>query len=245
MSGSIWQGALKLESEGKEQQALDAWKKGVTTSLEEAPILGSSGLMGMSPENIAQELHTLTMDIKSGKNMYEAFTSRGFIFALLGEFELAEADLSQAIDLEPVAMDARFYRGVVRSQSKNFLRAIEDFDEVTKVNSQQTTSILYDPGDAFFYRGLSKLMISGKREEAYDDLNKAVKISEKKRRLYQMVIDQLGYRVGGGDVRVYFDPFELPEYSVYMDNGKEIIRSLYLYRAIGTSRLLFVWEVRL
>ena len=184
------------------------------------------------------------MNIISGNNLLIAYVDRGFIFALLNEFDLADSDFTQALKLNPNSIEPRFYRGVKSSQNGEFLKAIEDFNLLSKVENQTSTHF-YDPADILFYRGLSKLMLREKNNEAYRDLNEAVKTSKKKSKLYQKVINLLNIReISRGDIRVYYDRWELPEYSAYINKDKEQIRSMYLYRAVGSERFMILWEIR-
>ena len=76
-------------------------------------------------------------------NSADTYITGGIAYAKNGEYDLAIADFSKAIELEPETLSAYEHRGVVYYNKGRFHRAIDDFSAVISLT----------PGDSFAYWG--------------------------------------------------------------------------------------------
>ena len=184
---------LSLKPKVRKRKLLLLGKKAVKASLHKAANFsgsptGMGGALMRDPDIVADVLHTRTADIASAKNKFEALVDRSLVFATYRGLKIAEADLDQAIKLKPSSLEALFYRGIVRSQSKNFIEATEDLDKVVNRFTEKPAGQNFSLGDALLFCGLSKLMLPEKRQEAYEDLTKAIEVSLWKQTLFKKVV---------------------------------------------------------
>jgi len=130
-----------------------------------------------------------------------AHMSRGYAFSQLGRRDLAVADYSEAIELEPRNVQFRFRRGELFAIAHAFERAEADFDKISEIDPKSPLAdrgrglAFYhrrnfadavaaldeaarkDPNYAwtFYLRGHAKWAL-GRPQEAANDLEKAVEL---------------------------------------------------------------------
>jgi tetratricopeptide (TPR) repeat protein len=233
------QNALELENEGNTKEAIAAWKNAATENLQSAPVFGTDKVMGMDPESLGQMLHDVTVKIRESKDNHGPLTDRGFLLSLLGEFGLAEADFTKAVNAAPDDAEAKLFRGIARLQRKKLGEALADFDKLVEQGVPKPPPKFYDPAGVYFFRGLCKGRMPDKKDQAEADL----KMAAEKSGLYGKVMKLVGDPTGATEFRVHYSPFGVPDYSVWMANDSQVLRSVYLLRPMGEARLLVLWEV--
>jgi tetratricopeptide (TPR) repeat protein len=245
---ALFRAALQFEEQSKESDALHAWEETVNLIRKEFPAYGDRRFMGMEPENLAYSLHALTVQIRSNKVGADWLIDRGFVFASLQAYQLAENDFTAGLELAPNSAESHLYRGITRNQLRQYADAIDDLTQAIALDVTPKHPLDDTLADAYMFRGLSKLMLHRSKDAALSDLNKAVEVSKIRKEPFQTFINQLGHRSVNTKIRVHLDHFESPDYSTWVsENAKESIRSFYLYRGIREPKPGFrvFWELRL
>lgn len=112
-----------------------------------------------------------TRAIKSGKfkgrNLAIEYFNRGLAYSGKDELDLALADFSAAIQLDPKYTKAFNYRGVAYRDKGEYARALPDFDEALRLDPKLVT--------AYVSRGYNYDAM-GESEKAIADYNRAIEI---------------------------------------------------------------------
>jgi tetratricopeptide (TPR) repeat protein len=98
------------------------------------------------------------------------FERRGTHYANRGRADLAVADLSQALKLDPKLDGALSQRGEVLFHLGDFENAVTDFDKAIALNDRKART--------FLARGMTQLHL-GDREKAAEDFDSAIKLDPK------------------------------------------------------------------
>ncbi len=80
----------------------------------------------LASDNYKEAIEILNVLIRSDKESYEAYYLRGYAKLGLGDLIGAEADLSRAININPVYTEALHYRGIVHAEMGNYEDAVSD-----------------------------------------------------------------------------------------------------------------------
>ncbi len=80
----------------------------------------------LASDNYKEAIDILNILIRSDKESYEAYYLRGYAKLGLGDLIGARADLSKAIDINPVYTEALHYRGIVHAEMGNYEDAVRD-----------------------------------------------------------------------------------------------------------------------
>jgi len=97
----------------------------------------------------------------------EAFANLGLVKAKLGDSEVAVANLSKAVDLDPKFLDARRNRGTEYLRQKRYDLAIQDFSAVLAEDASDKGAL---------YKRAYAYCTSGKRKIGAKDLRKGLRI---------------------------------------------------------------------
>lgn len=81
----------------------------------------------LAADNYKDAIEILNILLRSNKESHEAYYLRGYAKLGLGDLFGAEADLTEALKLNPVYTEAYHYRGIVRSEMGNYDDAVRDF----------------------------------------------------------------------------------------------------------------------
>lgn len=97
----------------------------------------------------------------------EAYFERGFAYAIEGEFELAIADLSNSIEIDPDYIPAYQLRAHAYHNAGRFRQAVADYDAVISIDP--------DMADNHYWRGRANARI-GETASAISDLEQALEL---------------------------------------------------------------------
>ena len=119
---------------------------------------------GDTPEDVRERLSD---PVRIGEKVAGFYVKRGQIYSEDGNFELAIADLSRAIELDPDSPDRYYDRA-------NLYRLAGEYDLAV---ADMTIAIKYAPDDPYLYGSRAKLhREAGKYEQAIADLTIAIQI---------------------------------------------------------------------
>ncbi|MGD9161380.1 MAG: tetratricopeptide repeat protein [Desulfobacteraceae bacterium] len=125
--------------------------------------------------NLDSELKKTNILIKMGFETADIYYNRGWIYAGMGNYDLAKKDYAYAIELDNSHDDAYFNRGLIYLKEKKYVEAISDFSETIKLNPEMS--------DAYCNRGNAYLK-TGKSLKALEDYNTAIGIDGEDPYLY-------------------------------------------------------------
>ncbi|MFR9671928.1 MAG: tetratricopeptide repeat protein [Rikenellaceae bacterium] len=97
-----------------------------------------------------EAINSLNMLIRFDKNAYEGYFLRGIAKYNMGDTMGADADLSQALTINPVYTMAYNYRAITRSQLGNYDDALKDFAAAIELRP--------DLPDPYYSRGVTRLL---------------------------------------------------------------------------------------
>ena len=161
-----------LQAEGKIAAALEKWHS-LANVVEEvdsevaARSWFSIGTLLLEQEKDKKALSAYDKAIHFKPNYAEAYTQRGNVKDMLGEYAAALADYDEAIRLNPADAEAYTNRGFVRTKLGKHEDAIADHDAALQLNP--------DLVEAYHNRGLAKLML-GKHESAIEDFDHTIRL---------------------------------------------------------------------
>ncbi|WP_367890353.1 tetratricopeptide repeat protein [Sphaerospermopsis torques-reginae] len=113
------------------------------------------------------------------KNEPKSYFYRGVAYGQQGKTDLAIADFSQAIKINPLYADAYLHRGNRYDDRNKIVQAITDYNQAIKINNKY--------GKAYLARALAN-MKNGNKLEAIKDLETA-------KQLFQQQNDTKGYQI--------------------------------------------------
>ncbi len=120
--------------------------------------------------NYRGALSILNSLIHQDEKAYEGYFLRGVAKYNLGDLVGADADLSCAIEYNPVYTTAYTFRAITRTRLGRYDEALKDFAEAIELRP--------DIPDAYYSRGVTRLM-NQQFEEAIDDFNHYISRDEK------------------------------------------------------------------
>lgn len=131
---------------------------------------------------------TLHFDLQpKGKKDTAICQGRGFTYLAKNQYDLAIADFTKAIELDPNGLIAYYNRGVAYLDMGSYDLAIADFTEVIEL----------DPKDATIYndRGMIYLL-KGQYKQTIADLTKAMELDPKNAGLYYLHLGFVSDKIG-------------------------------------------------
>ncbi len=140
--------------------------------------LFEAGMKKQEQEDYVGAISDYTVLLKAQPDRVEAYSNRGFAYAMLNNLKSALADFDRAIELAPNNADAYNGRGNVNAMAGNLSASIRDFNQSIRCNR--------DFADAYYNRAVSRHGL-GDRRGAKRDLTQAAK-------LFQQQQDLSGYQ---------------------------------------------------
>lgn len=140
--------------------------------------LFEAGLKKQEREDYVGAIADYTDLLKTDPNRVDAYSNRGFAYAMLNNLKSALVDFDRAIELAPNNADAYNGRGNVNAMAGNLPASIRDFNQSIRCNR--------DFADAYYNRAVSRHSL-GDRRGAKRDLAQAAK-------LFQLQQDFDGYQ---------------------------------------------------
>jgi tetratricopeptide (TPR) repeat protein len=140
--------------------------------------LFEAGMKKQEQEDYVGAIADYTALLKAQPDRVDAYSNRGFAYAMLNNLKSALADFDRAIELAPNNADAYNGRGNVNAMAGNLSASIRDFNQSIRCNR--------DFADAYYNRAVSRHGL-GDRRGAKRDLTQAAK-------LFQQQQDLSGYQ---------------------------------------------------
>ncbi len=122
-----------------------------------------------------KEIEELEAFIRKDSQNFDAYYSRGCLYARKGDLVKAEKDFTRAIEINNRDSDAYYNRGLVLARMKKYALAVKDFDKAIELDPKAV--------DAYCNRGSANLEL-GKSDLAMRDYNKALKMESNDADLY-------------------------------------------------------------
>ena len=129
----------------------------------------------LSSEVYEREIRGLNAFIEKDGENADAYYSRGWFHARMGDLENAEKDFTRAIEINNRNGDAYYNRGLILARMGEFDLAINDFDEAIELNPHVA--------DAFCNRGSAYFQL-GKKDLAMKDYARGLEIKPDDADLY-------------------------------------------------------------
>jgi tetratricopeptide (TPR) repeat protein len=113
--------------------------------------------------------------ISINSNFVEAYSSRGAVYGLKGQYDRAIEDFNKAIAIDPNFALAYYGRGNIYYNQGQYSQAIEDFHKAIAINPNYV--------DAYYNRGTAYLKIDA-YDHALADIRTAARLGDKKAQAY-------------------------------------------------------------
>jgi tetratricopeptide (TPR) repeat protein len=136
--------------------------------------LFEAGMKKQEQEDYAGAIADYTALLKAQPDRVDAYSNRGFAYAMLNNLTTALADFDRAIELAPNNADAYNGRGNVNALAGNLPASIRDFNQSIRCNR--------DFADAYYNRAVSRHGL-GDRGGAKRDLTQAAKLFQQQQDL--------------------------------------------------------------
>ena len=138
------------------------------TNLSEAiPIKSKFKLIHISTNCVFKDLGPHSdNETPSASDLYTTYVLRGTVYERNKEDTKALQDYSQALEINPRALDTHFRKGLINRRLKNYEEAIEDFCRVIELD--------IDNGDAYYERGTTYAYLKDK-DNVLKDFKSAAK----------------------------------------------------------------------
>jgi tetratricopeptide (TPR) repeat protein len=136
--------------------------------------LFEAGMKKQEQEDYVGAISDYTALLKAQPDRVDAYSNRGFAYAMLNNLKSALADFDRAIELAPNNADAYNGRGNVNAIAGNLPASIRDFNQSIRCNR--------DFADAYYNRAVSRHGL-GDRRGAKRDLTQAAKLFQQQQDL--------------------------------------------------------------
>ncbi len=120
----------------------------LSAAAQQSPVewLGKAMLLTRSGQHLDAILYC-TYYIKSDSLECDAFYLRAYNYYMLGNYKLAQADATRAIDINPRSADNWLLRGRIRKSMLNYIGAFQDFRRARQLDPVK--SLLYATKSVF------------------------------------------------------------------------------------------------
>ena len=166
--------ALRLQREGKFEEAIEKWRAIANIVGEEdgqLQILAwfSIGYLHSEGEgaDLEASLGAYTRAIELNPTFAEAYNNRGGVKKALNRYDEAIADYDRAIELDPAMAKAYYNRGSVKKALNRHDEAIADYSRAIELNPTDA--------EAYYNRGSVREAL-GRHDEAIADYDRAIEL---------------------------------------------------------------------
>ena len=167
--------ALRLQREGKFEEAIEKWHAIATIVGEEdrpLQILAWFAIGYLRSEGEGADLEAAkdayTMAIELNPALAEPYVNRGITKNSLRQYDEAIADYNRAIELNPALAEAYYNRGIAKKALDRHDEAIADYSRAIELNPSDAS--------AYYNRGVVKEALD-RHDEAIADYNRAIELN--------------------------------------------------------------------
>ena len=152
------------------RKALRDFNRAIKLDDSEPEYFSSRGICYYDMNNLALAMKDFNRVIELDPTpslLYTAFAFRGNVYEKRGEDRKALQDYTQAIEINPKAVNIYFRKGVLNRRLKNYEESVEDFDNVIKLDAKHS--------DAYHERGIAYAFL-GDKQKVLNDFKSAARL---------------------------------------------------------------------